>query len=337
MLELISAKAEKARAQKTLSNIVSSALPSVGVKNVGFPGGNDDVALFTKGNGHLWFGGKTLEDATIPRYWNALGIYDDTRTAQTPTVELNIPVHENSAKVSGFLARDPASGTIYLMHTGKIGGGAKGVGKSAFLAWSRSPLVPVLDASDGTQRSGLLIGSLDHNSILGRLERFVKQVALFKEFVKQGHHEDPKFRKLVEELQNFSPEFSGWKAGFVGATLEYLSYHGDVIDELHRKRNKSKTPSEVIYNTGLIDLAVSDGGVITEVYEAKTSTDRQVLYTAIGQLIVHSAEQGKARRFLVLPNDGTLPDDIQTAIKAHHIELLRFDVMTDGSGVKINF
>lgn len=338
MLELITAKNEKARLQKTLSRIVRSALPSVGINNVGFPGGSDDLKLFTKGNGQLWYGEKTLtlEDATIPRYWNALGIYDESRPAQTPTVELNIPINDNSGRVSGFFARDPSTKKVYLMHTGKIGGGAKGVGKTAFLAWSRSPVIPVLDVSGGTQRSGLVIGPLDHETFVGRLERFVKKVALFKEFVKQGHHEDPKFRELVEELQNFRPEFSGWKTGYLDGIVEYLSYHGDVIDELHRQRSKLKTSSEVIYNTNLIDLAVRDSGVLTEVYEAKTSVDRQVLYTAIGQLIVHAAEQPKPRKFLVIPNDRTLPNDIHAAMKEQDIELLRFAVMTDGSGVKID-
>ncbi|MDA9435236.1 hypothetical protein [Bradyrhizobium sp. CCBAU 51627] len=338
MLELIIAKNEKARLQKTLSSIVRSASPSVGVQTVGFPGGNDDLELFTKGDGHLWYGERTLtlKDAKIPRYWNALGIYDESRSAQTPTVELNIAVDDNSGRVSGFFARDPATKKIYLMHTGKVGGGAKGVGKTAFLAWSRSTVVPVVDVSGGTQRSGIVIGSLDRETFVGRVERFVKRVALFKEFVKQGHHEDPKFRELVEELQNFSPEFAGLKTGYLDSTVEYLSYHGDVIDELYRKRSKLKTPSEVIYNTNLIDLAVRDSGVLTEVYEAKTSVDRQVLYTAIGQLIVHSAEQPKPRKFLVIPKDRVLPNDIHAAMKEHDIELLRFAVMTDGSGVKVD-
>ena len=68
MLEVIVSKEERARAQRALRSIIRSALPSLGTRNVGFPGGNDNLELFSKGKGDLWYGGKDLLDAKIPRY-----------------------------------------------------------------------------------------------------------------------------------------------------------------------------------------------------------------------------------------------------------------------------
>jgi hypothetical protein len=335
MLEVIVSKEEKARAQRALSNIIRSTLPSQGKRNVGFPGGNDNLELFSKGKGQLWFGGKTLLDHKIPRYWNAFGKFDPSRVGQLITVELNIPIEENSEQVSGFFARDPVTKKSYLLHTGKIGGGAKGIGKTAFLAWSRNQPIPVLDRASGRQRFGIVIGALDQNSLVGRIRQFVSQVASFKEFVKQGQHDSPEFRKRVEDFEHYKPEFSGRKTGYTGGSIDYLSYHGDVVSELHRRRTESKLPTEVVFNTSLIDLAVRDGETLTELYEAKTSTDRQALYTAIGQLLVHSAGERQTRKFLVVPKGDKLPEDVRAAISELDIALWRFALISDGSGVTI--
>lgn len=335
MLELIASKEEKAQAQRALSKIIRSTLPSQGKRNVGFPGGNDNLELFSKGNGELWFGGKILLDHKIPRYWNAFGTFDSSLTGQLITVELNIPIEENSEQVSGFFAQDPVTKKSYLLHTGKIGGGAKGIGKTAFLAWSRSQPIPVLARASGKQRFGIVIGALDQNSLVGRIRQFVNQVASFKEFVKQGQHDSPEFRKRVEDFEHFKPEFSGKKTGYTGGSIDYLSYHGDVVSELHRRRTETKLPTEVVFNTSLIDLAVREGEALTELYEAKTSTDRQALYTAIGQLLVHSAGARQTRKFLVVPKNGKLPEDVQAAISELDIALWRFALNSDGSGVTI--
>ena len=47
-------------------------------------------------------------------------------------VEINIPVIPDG-RVGGVFVRQTSTGKIYLMHHGKIGGGRKGIGKTAFL------------------------------------------------------------------------------------------------------------------------------------------------------------------------------------------------------------
>ena len=59
------------------------------------------------------------------------------------TVEINVAYQSQSKNIAGYFARDSVSKSIYLMHSGKIGGGAKGVGKNAFLASSSPQLIKV--------------------------------------------------------------------------------------------------------------------------------------------------------------------------------------------------
>jgi hypothetical protein len=52
---------------------------------------------------------------------------------------------------------------------------------------------------------------------------------------------------------------------------------------------------------------------------------RQTLYTAIGQLMTHSApSNGAASRILVVPHDEEIPDDFRLAIKYLDIRVRKF-------------
>ena len=84
-------------------------------------------------------------------------------------------------------------------------------------------------------------------------------------------------------------------------------------------------PGEQILNSNLVDLYVRKGGHVTEVYEVKTGLGRQMLYTAIGQLVTHSAAgDGEIARFLVVPAGEAIPDDFDHAILALGIQVRRF-------------
>jgi hypothetical protein len=333
MLKLVASKSEKAKAQIVINKILLSALKSQGKQTIGYPGGSATLQLFSNGDGKIWYCSKPLLDEETPRFWNAFGLFDSSRVNQTITVEINIAIGTNNKKISGFLARDIDTHDVYLMHSGRIGGGTEGIGKSGFLAWTQSTLVPVFD-EQGSERLGIAIGSLNKNTFVGRITRFVEQVATFKKLAKSGQLDTPEFRDIVSEFERFTPEFSGRKTGQSGGSIDYFSYHGDIVSELHRKRSLSKSSAEVIFNNGLIDLGVRLGDRLLEVYEVKTTTDRQVLYTAIGQLMVHSASGDRARKFLVVPDDD-LPNDIRNTLKMLAIKILRFSLKADGSGVVI--
>lgn len=332
MLRLVHEAKKKKRAQTELERALKDTLKDQGTRNIGFPGGNADQTLYSLGDGTLWaaFGGVS-EDPAIPRFWNAFGIYRPSRPAQMIAVEINIPTESNSARVAGFFAEDTDTGEIYLMHSGKVGGGRSGIGKLAFLVWSKAKLVEV-SCPDGGVRKGIAVGRLDDHDLAGRIWAFVKSVQNFKDKAANGELETPDFKRCIDEYNRYSKEFSGNKKGKRGSEFEYFTYHGDIIQALYDDRCACATKNERVYNSMLIDLFVKNDGVITEVYEVKTGVGRQVLYTAIGQLVTHTATLGdEVAKYLVVPADEAMPEDLEQAMAALRIQIRRFQLIGRGS------
>jgi hypothetical protein len=325
MLALILESKSKKAAQATLVRNLKAALTRQGTRNIGFPGGNVDQTVYSAGEAQLWvaFGGPT-EDAAVPRYWNAFGIYKPDRPAQTITVEINIAIDSNTAQVAGFFAEDGDTGDIFLMHSGRVGGGRPGIGKSAFLVWSKAKLVDVTE-KDGGIRSGIAVGKLDDPDLTDRIWTFIRNVQSFKDQAAAGGLDTPEFKRQVEEFDKYSKEFSGKKRGVRGGAFQYVTYHGDIVQKLYDDRTARLAPGEKVFNSTLIDLFVKRDGVLSEVYEVKTGVDRQMLHTAIGQVVTHAATGGEGiAKFLVVPADEDIPKDLKQAIAALGIQFLRF-------------
>jgi hypothetical protein len=320
---LVESSEAKRRAQRKLKAAFLEAMAAQGKHVIGFNGGNMTVPLYSNGDGQIWYASFEISDSAINRYWNGFGLFAPSKPAQIITVELNIPTETNGQQVAGFLARDADTDRVYLMHSGKVGGGRPGIGKSAFLAWSKLPRVPVID-STGSERFGIVIGSIEQSVIPATVDRFVRLVADFKARAASGELDDPEFRCQVEEFDRFNPEFAGRKTGRAAGPIDYVSAHGYVVNALYKKRLEEKQPGEIIFNTPLIDLVVKHGNRIVEIYEVKTDTDRQAMYAAVGQLMVHSGEAEAARKILVLPAGQELPSDIIAALSSLEIDVHRF-------------
>lgn len=327
MLKLLSDQKRKKQAQRTMELALKDALSSQGVGLIGFPSGVIELPIYSNGPDTLWFASdKPAKDATTPRFWNAFGIYNPDKANQSISVEINIPFPKDSGRVAGYFAEDPETGGIFLMHSGGIGGGKKGVGKTAFLAWSRAKLTTAL-GDDGVPRDGIIIAKLDQTDFSHRIWNFTKTVSEFKAAVDSGKLDTRDFRKRVEEYENYAREFSGKKRVEKTGSFDYQSYHGDVVEALYQERIALRKPGEGVFNSGLIDLYVKRNDEIVMIFEIKTSAGRQTLYTAIGQLMTHALANGpKAKRILVLPVEEDLPEDIKTAISAMMIDVRRFTV-----------
>lgn len=93
--------------------------------------------------GSLWAGFFMHEDTAHPKYWNGFGLYEPGAKSQPIVVEINVEQRENTERAAGYFARDE-TGAIDLLHSGKIGGGSKGVGKDALLLWGKSKRLDVI-------------------------------------------------------------------------------------------------------------------------------------------------------------------------------------------------
>lgn len=325
--------AGKRASQKLVEQSVRASLPTRGRQNIGFPSGNRDEVIYSKGSGKLWCAFGSGEDAAIPRTWNAFGVYDDARRTQMITVEVNIPTKSNSASVAGFFARDPSTGAVYLMHDGGVGGGKAGVGQAAFLAWSRSELLEV-EREGRPPREGILIGRVDSRDLASRLWRYVQLVRAFKDAVAAGLLNTEAIRRQVAEWEEYRRERSGRRKGLRRTEIDYVSYHGDIVDLLKLEREQNLAAGERVLNSPLIDLYVRSGKAMTELYEVKTSLGRQSIYTGIGQLLAHSFKAAPgARKILVLP-EGEFPNGLEDCVSALDITIRRFRLKA-GSSLKL--
>ena len=181
MLSLVHDAKSKETAQAKLERNVKVALKSEGTRTLGFQSGNTDQTVYSAGRGKLWasFAGPWSGSSSL-RYWNAFGIYEPTRSQQTIVVEINIPIKGNSRHVGGFFAEDISSGEFFLMHSGKVGGGRLGIGKSSFLDWSKAALIHVAEP-DREPRSGVVIGKLSDPGLAENIWKFVQNVRAFKD------------------------------------------------------------------------------------------------------------------------------------------------------------
>ena len=326
MLFRITNEPEIQAAQQILEHTIRNSLPTIGVTKVGFRGGQIKTELFSKGSGNLWCAFEKLENNGTPRYWNSFGTLDTQKSQQIIVVEINVPISESGRSVAGYFAKCLETGKIFLVHTGKIGGGKKGIGKSSFLEHCSLNETDIFDGRGSTHKD-ILIGQIDSVELSGRILRFVRKVKEFKESVDQESTTDIAGPQPdLNWPQSYNPEGSGRRTGRVEADLDYISYHGDVVDALKQKLESPQSTGQNAYNNKFVDLWVTQNGFETGFFEIKTNRRRQTLYTAIGQILTYSNScKTKVSRTLVIPA-GEIPRDIISCLNEEGIEILRYRI-----------
>lgn len=323
MYIMLEGRAEIAAAQKLLESTLKSQSDGKQKKTIGYPGGNRPGATVnTFEEWWSWSLRTSKDDPSASRNLNWFGLWSEDRQGVDITVEINTELEATGARIGGFFARDVETGSIYLFHSGKVGGGRKGVGKQAFLAWSNLPLKDVATAS-GKVRAGVMVAPVDDHDSSRTLLRYVETVARFKEAVRNGEVDTPKFQKTLHEYGEYYKEWWGQVKTRRARRLDYVSRHGEVVDALKQWREQQGLPKgRSMRKNQQVDLGVGTPSTLDEVYEVKTSTDRSCVYGGIGQLMVHGRDG--CRRVLVLPDDGALFKGLPAALSALGIELIRY-------------
>lgn len=332
MFSLIESKAEIAKAQRKLEATVRREFTKRVVKNIGYPGGTtSDAKVFT--DGHYWFWSSDYDDSDIPnpRRWNWFGLFSDDADLQI-SAEINTAYEGRNDQVAGFFARNNETGSVYLLHSGRVGGGKKGVGKAAFLAWSNHRLIEVVDSSGGV-REGVLVMPVEGTAATRAARRYIDTIASFKQAVRAGEVDTLEFQRKKRALEDFYAEAGGRRKGRRSGTIDYLARHGDVVDALHSWRSSNALPNRGrLVKNPLIDLGVAVGRGLVEVFEVKTSTSRSDVYSAIGQLMVHGTADD-CRRVIVLPHKESIASDLKDALDRLGIQLLKFRLDEEGATI----
>jgi len=95
------------------------------------------------------------------------------------TCEINLALAGASRNLAGLVAADEA-GTLYLCHSGRMGGARSGQRKAGFRAYAGDAVWRPVAWPDGNEREALVIAPLDSPRLPRLLGRFVETVHRFK-------------------------------------------------------------------------------------------------------------------------------------------------------------
>ncbi|WP_337264413.1 MULTISPECIES: hypothetical protein [unclassified Serratia (in: enterobacteria)] len=323
MFSLLEESDEIAKAQRKLEKTLRGNFPRRAFKNIGYPGGTIfDANVFNDGEYWFWSANYNASDVPNPRRLNWFGLFHEAGGLQI-SVEINTTYAGRNDRIAGFFARDNSTGLIYLMHSGRVGGGTQGVGQSAFLAWSNQHLIDVADTS-GDIREGVLVMPIEGLVAKRSAISYINKIVRFKRAVRDGELNTTEFQHKKQQLEDYYAEARGKRKGSRSSKIDYISRHGEVVDALYEWRKSKPMPqSGRLVKNILIDLGVAVEENVVEIYEVKSSATRTDIYSAIGQLLVHGVV-GDCRRVMVIPYTETISDDLSNALRRLRIELLRF-------------
>lgn len=266
---------------------------------VGYPGGNEEGMAYWFSKHRFWYVSKKASDANIPRYWNAFGIRTnenepewETKHSHTIICEINPPLSGNTWMVAGVFAKDE-NGKVYLAHTGKIGGGGEGIGKSAFEEnFSGFEQWEYVEGSAGKKRV-VILSELDDEHLVSNISYFVREVRRIKDLAKgEKLHKKPQYL-----FKDFKPEFEGKRQPYTPSqTIQARVTHGRVVNQLAELAQKHGFDN---YYNRRVDLYIESGNSKTALIEIKTDTDTESIYKAIGQLLYNAKLSNTQNSMLV--------------------------------------
>lgn len=228
-------------------------------------------------------------------------------------VQINPSMDSHTQKTAGVLAKD-AFGDLCICHTGGVGGGREGITKSAFLRWTDRRTEPVIRSSGGPV-AAFRITRLDGREVEPDIAEFVHEVAAFKSDHSQTE-------ETVEPAAPFGGEDDELEHSTVILTragYKMFREHGVVRNRL---RDLLQDAGLKVSRDRLRDVIVGDPKRPQFEFEVKPSTDPQAIYTAVGQLLMHSEACPARRRVAVLPE--SLDPVRVDAIRALGIEFLPY-------------
>ena len=172
------------KCQQRLESALTNGLNQESNIKIGFRGsGNKEYPV--NHNGTIWFCSEKLDN----RFWNAFGLNPDENAQNDIVVEINPPLDGMDLRIGAGIFAFDQENSLFLLHSGKIGGGRKGIGGRAFSKWY-SQFSPMRDVkiNEGKSKQCLLVGNVsDEKNFLNDLEAFIRKVKVFKQ-----HAADPK-------------------------------------------------------------------------------------------------------------------------------------------------
>ncbi len=169
-----------ASAQKSFLRRMRKELPTK-IPNivVGYQGGSMKLKK-AFANNIIWFAHELQDDKKGLRNWNIFGAGKPVlKRSNGIAVEVNIALQK---RLAGIFALDEKTGNTILLHSGKIGGGREGIGKTAFMKWypGERKVKFVDPSSDNKEQEAIFVADLASSDFICDIEFFVDAVHRFK-------------------------------------------------------------------------------------------------------------------------------------------------------------
>lgn len=252
---------------------------------IGYPGGNQSSKVYWAEDLGIWFAWDVIEKS---RYWNAFGTRNPEENKMVPICcEINFPLSGIDRRISGAVAEDER-GRMFLVHRGQIGGGRKGIGAELF--WKNFDGERSLVLDGDRERNLVVVGSIESPRLLRHIQFFVREVERIKALAHPPDDQDSPENDPGEpvEIRDIGEEFEGKKTYTVTQKIDAACDHGIIVNRLRQRLRKQG------YSTGkdrFRDLYVHRKGHITSLFEVKPDTSTTSIYSAVGQLLIHSIVQ----------------------------------------------
>lgn len=270
-----------------------------GVRRVSFRGEARDAKVYYHKKYNLWVSYDFVDDIAPHRHWFSYGIWESADMKRfVPTCQTCMPEHGFDNRFGAAFASD-AGGTVYLLHSGKIGGGKKGVGKTGFWQYYTTEAVEAILPSSQRSYEMACIGPVNSKNLPELLLAFVENVKEIKRSLEGKQQTQPapssaKGQKLSQS--EFRAEFGGAKTPYnLSAPIEAQCFHGIIVNQLKEYLNEFCPKNDQLH-----DLFIENNhSQIETLFEIKADISRQSIYTGVGQLILNSTKSTK-NKFLVL-------------------------------------
>jgi len=232
-------------------------------------------------------------------------------------VQLNRPTPRTRGRIKGALLAVDGAGDRWICHTGDLGGNRAGIAGKSFLGWTNRPAVDVVD-SQGKVARALPVARVGDPGMATDVAAFVREVAAFKDGGSKRRSSDPDSESA---FTGDSSEREGAFAVAPRAGYEAVRHHAMVRNRLAHLL--SDVRPDVTRDLAR-DIIVGKPERPELEFEVKPLADPQSVYTAIGQLMMHSVKHPARRRVAVLPS--RLRAEYRSALGKLGIDLVTFTV-----------
>lgn len=287
-------------------------------------GGGWDVDAYCNNENEIWwsnsFGSKEN------KFYNWIGKYANPDKGNRVLIEINYQMNIKNFREAAIWAKDEKE-NVFLLHSGRMGGGVQGINYEnidKIYSGARSLLEYY-----GKEYEYYTICELHSKHAYQQVESFVNEIERIKDLLKENIIITPSGKKKFSKknLKTYSPEFWGKrKSYYLNAKISSTSNHGFIVDCLQKAIRQEFGISEKSFvKNKYIDLGIVKNKKPFAIFEIKPSSNTQSIYTAIGQLMLHSVTaKTNPARYIVLPSD--LDEETEKDLAALSINTIRFSM-----------